>query len=106
MIDDAGEEIKAVEDCFSDSSIMLCHHVLRSWCKKLGYKHGKTVYSHKKIVWKDLLQQMKTEGWNNMEAQEQVINIINKWQNMDIKSINDFANYFEQWKKPKYAMKG
>ena len=31
MVDDAGEEIKVVEECFPDSSVLLCHfHVLRS----------------------------------------------------------------------------
>src|ERR1051325_7438720 len=66
MVDDAGEEIKAVETCFSDSTVLLCHfHVLRSWRRKLGHKHGATTDPYKEIIWKDLWRLMKTEGWND-----------------------------------------
>ena len=70
MVDDAGEEIKAVEECFPDSSVLLCHfHVLRSWRKKLCHKRGTTIDPHKEIVWNDLWRLMRMEGWNDTEAQ-------------------------------------
>lgn len=77
MIDDAGEEIKAVKESFPDSSVFLCHfHVLRSWRRKLNYKKD---VSHKLIIWNDLWRLIKTEGWDDSEAQEQIIQAINKW---------------------------
>ena len=69
--DDTGEEIKAVEESFPDSSVFLCHfHILRSWRRKLNYKHDA---SQKLVIWDDLWRLMKTEGWDDSEAQEQII---------------------------------
>ena len=79
MVDDAGEEIKAVEESFPDSSVFLCHfHVLRSWRRKLHHKHEGNIDEYKETIWNDLWKLMKTEGWNDIEAQEQITNIINK----------------------------
>ncbi|KAF0542489.1 hypothetical protein F8M41_004589 [Gigaspora margarita] len=79
MVDDAGEEIKAVEESFPDSSVLLCHfHILHSWCKRLGHKHGANINPNKAIVWKDLWKLMRTEGWNDAEAQQQIIKAINR----------------------------
>ena len=47
---------------------------------------------------------MKTEGWDDEKAQEQLINTINKWRQMNIEAVNKFADYFEHWWKPKYEM--
>ncbi|CAG8536234.1 9560_t:CDS:2, partial [Scutellospora calospora] len=91
MVDDAEEEIKAVNESFLDSSVLLCHfYVLRSWRRRLGYKHDTNIDPN------------KTEGWNDAEAQQQVIKAINEWRSMGDKIIDDFANYFEFWWKPKY----
>ena len=69
MVDDAGEEINAVEGCFPDSSVFLCHfHVLRSWRKKLCHKHGANIDSHKVIVWNDLWHLLKTEGLTTLSV--------------------------------------
>src|SRR5437763_252284 len=40
------------------------------------------------------------------EAQEQItkVKVINEWRKMRVKAINNFANYFERWWKPKYEM--
>ncbi|KAF0443464.1 hypothetical protein F8M41_003564 [Gigaspora margarita] len=55
MIDDAGEEIKAIEESFLDSSIFLYYfYVLHSWCRRLGHKHGANIDPNKAIVWQDL----------------------------------------------------
>ncbi|CAG8649725.1 8936_t:CDS:2, partial [Scutellospora calospora] len=103
MVDDAGEEIKAIEEKFSDSTVLLCHfHVLRSWRRKLNYHSGTKVDNHKAIVWKDLWQLMKTEGWDDAEAKKQVIEAIDRWRRFNIEAVNIFANYFERWWKPKY----
>jgi len=47
---------------------------------------------------------MKTEGWDNSEAQDQITQAINKWREMGVDSANKFADYFERWWKPKYEM--
>ena len=79
MVDDAGEEIKAVKECFPNSSVFLCHfHVLRSWCRKLGHKRGTDIDPCKEIIWNDLWQLMKTEEWNDTVVQKQVIKTIDK----------------------------
>ena len=105
MVDDAREEIKAAGKCFSDSSVFLCHfHVLRSWRRKLCHKNGENVDPHKEIVWNDIWRLMKTEGWNDAEAQEQITKAIDEWRKMKVEAINNFANYFERWWKPKYEM--
>jgi hypothetical protein len=50
-MDDAGEEINAVKECFSESFVFLCYfHVLRFWYKKLDHKHGSNIDLHKEIV--------------------------------------------------------
>ena len=105
MTDDAGKEIKAVEKCFLNSSVLLCYfHVLHSWYRKLCHKHGVSIDSHKKIVWKDLWWLIKMEGWNDAKAQEQIIKAIDRWQEMGIEAAKKFADYFERWWKPKYEM--
>ena len=105
MVDDAGEEIKAVKECFPDSSVFLCHfHVLRSWRRKLGHKHGSNIEPHKEIIWNDLWQLLKTEGWSDAEAQEQIVCTINKWREMGIETVRKFADYFERWWMPQYEM--
>ena len=96
MVDDAGEEIKAAGECFPDSSLFLCHfHVLRSWRRKLCHKNGENVDPHKEIVWNDIWRLMKTEGWNDAKAQEQITKAIDEWRKMKVEAINNFANYFE-----------
>ncbi|KAF0428721.1 hypothetical protein F8M41_005831 [Gigaspora margarita] len=105
MEDDAGEEIKAVEMSFPDSSVFLCHfHVLRSWRRRLGHKHGVKINPNKEIVWKDLWRLIRTEGWSDLEAQQQIIKAIDEWQKIDDESIKEFANYFERWWRPRYEM--
>ncbi|CAG8712500.1 20091_t:CDS:1, partial [Racocetra persica] len=38
IVDDVGEEIKAVEESLPSSTVLLYHfHVLRSWRRKLNY---------------------------------------------------------------------
>ncbi|RIB23554.1 hypothetical protein C2G38_2170898 [Gigaspora rosea] len=55
-VNDAGEEIKAVEESFPNSSIFLCHfYVLCSWSRKLNHKRG----------------------WDDAEVQRQVVETIN-----------------------------
>jgi hypothetical protein len=101
MVDDVGEEIKAVKECFSDSSFFLCHfHALRSWRRKFGHKHGSSIDPHEEIIWNiwnDLWRLLKTEGWSDAEAQEQIVNTINKWREMGIETVKKFTSYFERW---------
>jgi|GEM_PF-5268288 len=105
MVDDTGEEIKAVKECFPNSSVFLCHfHVLRSWRKKLGHKRGTDINPCKEIIWNDLWRLMKTEEWDDTVAQEQIIKTIDKWRKMNIEIAKKFADYFEYWWKPKYEM--
>ena len=58
---------------------------MRSWCRKLGHKRGTDIDPCKEIIWNDLWQLMKTEEWNDIVAQEQVIKTIDKWRKMNIK---------------------
>jgi hypothetical protein len=93
MVDDAGEEIKAIEECFPNSTVLLCHfHVLRSWRRKLNNHNGMNANPHKTIVWKDLWRLMKTEGWNDNEAQMQVVEAIDKWRKIGNEVVNGFAD--------------
>ncbi|RIB01784.1 hypothetical protein C2G38_2229680 [Gigaspora rosea] len=103
MVDDAGKEIKAVEECLPDANVLLYHfHVLRSWRRNLNHHRGANKDSHKTIIWKNLWQLMKTEGWDNLEVLKQITEAINKWRRMGVEASTKFANYFERWWKPKY----
>ena len=52
----------------------------------------------------DLWRLLKTEGWSDAEAQEQIVNTINKWREMGIETVEKFTSYFERWWKPQYEM--
>ncbi|KAF0557926.1 hypothetical protein F8M41_011737 [Gigaspora margarita] len=55
IVNDAGEEIKAIEKSFLDSSIFLYHfRMLCSWCRRLDHKHSADVNPNKAIVWQNL----------------------------------------------------
>ncbi|KAF0433436.1 hypothetical protein F8M41_005070 [Gigaspora margarita] len=69
-VDDAREKIKAIEESFPDSTVLLCHfHVLRSWRRKLNY-HSKNIDKYKATIWNDLWLLLKTEGWDDTEAKK------------------------------------
>ncbi|CAG8523286.1 4729_t:CDS:2 [Scutellospora calospora] len=63
MIDNAGEEIKAVEECFPNSTVLLCHfNVLHSWHRNLNHNHNANKDPYKIAIWEDLWRLMKTEN--------------------------------------------
>ncbi|KAF0507180.1 hypothetical protein F8M41_019022 [Gigaspora margarita] len=53
-------------------------------------------------VWRDLWYLMKTEGWDDAKANKQITEVLNRWQNFEVKAVNNFADYFKYWWRPKY----
>ncbi|CAI2167753.1 3889_t:CDS:2 [Funneliformis geosporum] len=50
---------------------------LKKWKRrKLDHKYGLNIDPNKAIIWNDLWQLMKTEGWNDIKAQEQLTKMV------------------------------
>ncbi|KAF0471083.1 hypothetical protein F8M41_025271 [Gigaspora margarita] len=72
--------------------------------RRLGHKHGMKTNPNKEIIWKDLWRLLRTKGWSDTEAQQQIIKTIGRWREIDDEGIKEFAKCFEHWWKPRYEM--